>query len=184
MMFSITYDSSVVDGSMSVADYLMDWSMRYSDGMEDMDDMEDGDGGGFWGMSYDGDYTMNYSVASTWNGSTGFAADGQWVYDPESDILFSYLNDINFGEGLCFDSEMGYRFDSLEATFNGLADLLTDNFDVISGLMDGDVCALLEQLDAAGIDITASLDSYAPMDIDPYADVIGLPTTPDTLLAA
>lgn len=185
MTFSITYDTSVVDGSMSVADYLTDWAMRYCDFSTTCEDDMDDSGGGYWGVSCDGGYTMDYSIASTWNGSTGFALDGQWVYDPDIDMLFSYLNDISFGEGICFDSASGYDFASLEVTFDGLADLLTDNYSVISGLMGGDVCALLEQLENAGIDTSASLDCYAPMqDIEPYADVVGLPEAPDTLLAA
>lgn len=185
MNFSISYDASLVDGSQSVADYLADWAMRYCDMSSTGDDGLYAGSSGYWAVHEDANSVMEYSIANSLNGSMAFAVDGEWVYDPESGMLSDYINTLHFGDGICMDSATGYSFSALEVVLNGVGDLLTDNYDVISCLFDGDVSALLQQLEDAGIDTSASLDCY-PMtaEPEPYVEVVGLPDPQDTLLAA
>lgn len=190
MAFSITYDASVVDGSTSIADYLASWASLFGDSNHTSGNVGSNNTGGFWGETSAQYGGTQYALTSTANGVTAFIAEGDVVYNFSSHTLSGTVDSLEFGDDLALNSSTGYSLQSLEVTFNGLADIVTDVHSVVYGLMRGSVDALISALETAGIDTTDTLASYAATttsDIaaaDSVVDVVGVTDSVDTLLAA
>ncbi|GAA3590424.1 heme acquisition protein HasA [Gibbsiella greigii] len=187
MSFSIQYDTDFA--SYTIAEYLDEWATLFGDSNHTSGNVDDNNSGGFWGetnATYGG---TQYSLTSTVNNTTAFIAEGDLVYEFSTHTLTGTVDSLDFGEDLQLSNSTGYSLQSLEVTFNGLADIVTDVHDVIYGLMRGDVSYLLDSLETAGIDTNATLETYAATAAALTADsttvdVVGVADSADLLLAA
>ena len=185
MTFSINYDASVVDGSMSVSDFLTHWSAHYTEVYYNHAEIQFTNYAGYWATTNEESWNIEYEVGSTINGITALYSEGTWGYDSETFEFYDAMNTLHFGEGLALDPATGFYLTSETASFDGLGEIIAEPYLTGGFLLYGDVSLLLLDLEAAGIDTTASLESYVMVSgTEDTVDTTGVQDNSDTLMAA